>query len=68
MKNRTKQVHISITDDFKSTLTELEEILQDIGVSKSLWFRTQSAKFISKYKNLCERRDIEDLQSANSHP
>jgi hypothetical protein len=46
-----KPINISIKEDSISTLNELDEILEELGLSRSLWFRHQMNRYVNKYKS-----------------
>lgn len=53
MNNTTKikPVNISLTKDTEHIIKELDIILDDIGISRSLWFRSQAIRYIKRYKS-----------------
>lgn len=48
--NKVKPVNISLTEDTKHILIELDQVLDDIGMSRSKWFRKSAIKFIKEYQ------------------
>ena len=51
---KIKPVNISLTKDTEHIINDLDVILNDIGISRSQWFRGQVIRYIKRYKSFDE--------------
>ena len=51
---KIKPINISLTKDTEHIINDLDIILNDIGISRSQWFRIQAIRYIKKYKSFDE--------------
>lgn len=54
--NKVKPVNISITEDTKYILEDLDCALKEIGITRSLWFRRVAIDWVKKYRNFDKDR------------
>lgn len=52
IKDRTAPINISITKDYQPILEELDELLTELNLTRSLWFRNQMIKYVRKNREI----------------